>query len=428
MATVIPFASAAEKKELLPLVVWVCPTYRKENDSSEAFFVRHASLVSLYHQFLEQDYPSDRIELRIADASETPHEFFTNLTDPRVKYLHIPDRSEKTRIKLDQDHPGSGKFLLSDDDMSTPVFRERIAALQQYCSRKVDPASAKLVPSIADPLDIPRPTIGMKRNILCSVPFTAGGKTQEPEIIISVDDDDWRSPTYTKNTVHRLRGADWTKLISYPVAIYTSDNNSILWGEKKFALDEHVHDSYGMPSLHFSQTAIVFKAGTGFKDADPQESFNVPRWHPLSTDGAVHALRYSAWSRTVELFGGYIPVSYNEDTLMFEALRMLGRMDNPQEACRHDFILWGLTGKQSYTPDQIQKDKDLGPAVFSPEATDRQDFARLCCANVSPVAFSGFIEDSHVAPHMRNSFSFIPEHFGKSLQGREQKLPQLAVE
>lgn len=429
MTTAVSFETAAQQKTPpdLPPVIWVCPTFRKENDNSEAYFVRYYSLISLYQQFLDQDYPQDRIELRIADASATPHEFFATLNDRRVKYMHIPDRSDATRQKIEAEHPGTGKFLLSDADMQTSVFRDRITALQQYCSRKVDPASAKLIPSIADPLELPRPTIGMKRNILCAAPFTAGVVEQKPEIIMSVDDDDWRSPSYTKNTVDRLNKGDWTKLISYPLAIYRSDDNSLIWGQKDFSLDQNVHDSYGMPSLAFSGTAHIFKAGEGFKQADPQEAFNVQRWHPLSTDGAVHALSYNAWERTVELFDGYIPVSYNEDTLMFEALRMLGRMHEMVEACRHDYILTGLTGNRTYTPDQINADRAQGPAQFNPEPIDRQDFVRLCCANVSPVAFSHFLPQEQVAPHMKQAFSFIPQHYGNFCNGQKPTEQQIRL-
>lgn len=400
----------AAVEQSVPRVIWVCPTFRKDEEPhNEAYRARFEGLVSLYEQFRTQNYPGNKIELRIADASATPHPFFLKLRDPRVTYLHVPSRDPSLKSELQEKHPEAAPFLLTNEELVSDDMRERIWCLHQYCSRKLDPESASMIPSIPDPYNVGRPSIGMKRNMLCALPFTADGGVNHPDIIISADDDDWRSADYTKNRVADLDGSDWTKLVNYHLAIYMSDDDSFRWGKKDFSVN-HAEDTDTLPGLTFSQRAVMFKKGEGFSYVDPDQAFKSPRWHPLSTDGAVHALRHDAWRRTVELFGGYAPVSYNEDTIMFEALRSLGNLSRIGEVERHKHVTGALVGKTIFTEAQLEKDAALGPVKFSPSLTDRFEFLRLCCANVSPVAFSELVGHQEIPHNLHNSFSFVKQN------------------
>lgn len=391
----------------VPRVVLVCPTYRKETGlHDESFRARYEGLTALYKTFVDQDYPKDKIELRIADSSETPHAFFTKLKDPRVKYLHLPDRSAEQKMRLSGVSPHAAEFLLTDEDLRTPHNRDRIKALQLYCSRKQDPVSFEMIPSIPDPLQNPRPSIGMKRNILCALPFTADGGNQKPDIIIAADDDDWRSSLYVKKIVNALQDSDWTKLVNYHLALYMSDSDKFAWGRKKFELSQ-TQGSADLPDVKFSDSAMLYQKGQGFSYKNPDEVFHSPRWHPLSTDGAVHALKYSAWERTVDMCGGYAPVSYNEDTLMFESLRMLGNLSSLKDVQRNPLITNGLLGHKSFSAQDIEKDKHLGTIKFNPISDDDYDFLRLCCANVSPVALSDLVEEREIPADLQNVFSYV---------------------
>ncbi len=386
-----------------PRVILITPTYRDPQGNQSAFKARYEGLMSVYRQFLEQDYPEDRIELRIFDSSAASHPFFDELDDPRVKYLHIPDRTHESKRALVERYPEAEEFFLTDEDMRTPAFRSKIAALQEFCSKRTDPVSARLIPSIADPLEIKRPSIGMMRNVLCALPFASG--QEEPDIIIAMDDDDWHSANYTKNTVKNLQNAAWTKLVNYHLAIVVPDEG-LHWGKKEFG---KVSLGAALPAIQFSKCAMIFNSATGLKPVAPEDAFNSPRWHPLSTDGTVHAMRYTAWKRVVDLFDGFVPVSYNEDTLMFEALRLLGNLDRREEVCRDPLILKGLTGGRIYTKEEIERDRNNGSVTLYPIFEDKRDFARLCCANVSPVAFSQMVPESDVPEGMRKAFDFLFE-------------------
>lgn len=400
---------AAAKVTNAPRVVLICPTYRKEGPDSghnESYRARYEGLITLYETFKNQDYPKNKLELRIADSSEIPHPFFQTLTDTRVKYLHLPSRSAHAKMELSGKHVEASRFLLTDEELSSPDSRAKIQALQLYCSRKLDPVSADWIPSIPDPLQNPRPSIGMKRNILCSLPFEADGTNLPPDIIIAADDDDWRSSNYTKKIVASLEKADWTKLVNYHLALYMSDKDSFEWGKKEFNLIPNA-DERKLPDIKFSESAIMYKKGEGFKFGQPEEVFNSPRWHPLSTDGAVHALKHSAWLRSVDLCGGYPPVSYNEDTLMFEALRLLGNLDKLDTVERNHYVTKGLIGNKTLTITEVETDKDLGPIKFNPVETDDFDFLRLCCANVSPVALSATVHQDEIPKELHDVFNYV---------------------
>jgi len=393
----------------VPKVIMICPTFRKEGphaQNDESYRARYQGLVSLYEQFCTQDYPSDKIELRIADSSAIPHAFFKELNDPRFKYLHVPARDHAAKMSLSARYPEAAQFMLTDDELSSESVRTKIDSLQRYCSRKRDPVSAEWIPSIPDPLQVPRPSIGMKRNMLCAIPFTADGGVGEPDIIIAVDDDDWRSTGYTKQMVDALQDSDWTKLVNYHLALFISDKNDFLFGKKEFQL-EPCEDRHNLPAVVFSERAIMYKKDEGFKYGDPAEIFNSPRWHPLSTDGAVHAMRYSAWKRTVDLCGGYSPVSYNEDTLMFESLRLLGHLRDAQDVMRHELVLSGLIGNKKFTEDEIAQDFAAGAIRFNPQAHDDYSFVRLCCANVSPVALSKIVKAKDLPASVTQVFNYI---------------------
>lgn len=400
------FATGAEIP-VVPRVILVCPTYRKETGfHDESFRARYEGLRALYDTFVEQDYPKDKLELRIADSSETPHKFFMQLKDPRVKYLHLPDRSAEQKMRLSGVSSYAADFLLTDQELKEPHNRDKIQALQLYCSRKQDPVSFEMIPSIPDPLQNPRPSIGMKRNILCALPFTADGGNQKPDIIIAADDDDWRSSLYVKKMVNTLQDADWTKLVNYHLALYMSDSDKFAWGRKKFDLLQP-QDQGSLPDIKFSNSAMLYQKGQGFNYKEPDDVFKSPRWHPLSTDGAVHALRYSAWERTVDMCGGYSPVSYNEDTLMFESLRMLGNLGTLNEVQRNPHVTKGLLGNRDFSTQEIEQDKNLGPIKFNPIADDDFDFLRLCCANVSPVALSELVEEKEIPAELKTVFSYV---------------------
>jgi hypothetical protein len=401
--------NGASEAQVMPRVVMICPTYRKEDANSahdESYRARYEGLVALYKTFIDQDYPSDKIELRIADSSAIAHPFFANLKDPRVKYLHLPSRSTQTKMALSGISTEASSFLLTDEELSTQDLRSKIQSLQLYCSRKLDPISAEWIPSIPDPLQNPRPSIGMKRNILCSLPFTADSSNLPPDIIIAADDDDWRSNDYTRKIVAALEDADWTKLVNYHLALYMSDRDDFEWGKKEFDLIPH-QDGRNLPAVQFSESAIMYKKGEGFKFGEPEEVFNSPRWHPLSTDGAVHGLRHSAWRRAVDLCGGYSPVSYNEDTLMFETLRLLGQLDQLSKIERNARITKGLIGQKVLTAEEIEADKQNGTIRFNPIKTDEFDFLRLCCANVSPVALSATVDKREIPADLLNVFNYV---------------------
>lgn len=388
-----------------PCVAVLTPTRRWGDPESDAYKARYHGLISLYDQFSKQHYPKDALQLRIADASPEPHPFFQNLEDPRVIYLHMPERSQALKDSLESLYPGTERFLLLDDDLKTEDMRYRISRLQSYCSRKTCPGTGEQIPSIQDPLEIPFPTIGMKRNILCALPFTGGKK---PDIFVAFDDDDWRGPDYVRNCVQHLQGSNgWTKLVNYQLAIVGGRDSHISWAEKQLE-PSGVYDEDGLPrGLKTSNSnAMMFVAASGFSRADPESAFNPQRWHPLSTDGAVHAFRRDAWERTVELFGGYLPISYNEDVLLFEAFRHAGRLDKGVSIARAPAIYEALTGLRTYTPEEVEADRRKGSIGINPDFNNRGNFCRLCCGNVSPVVFTDLV-DSHSIPH-RMKMGFAP--------------------
>jgi glycosyltransferase involved in cell wall biosynthesis len=85
-------------------------------------FGRERCLPGLYRSFAEQTY-SDR-ELLVFDDSPSPSPFFTGLRDPRVIYLHAPERltiGEK-RNRLIERASGEIVAFFDDDDHYEPGY------------------------------------------------------------------------------------------------------------------------------------------------------------------------------------------------------------------------------------------------------------------------------------------------------------------
>ncbi len=400
------FQDASRSDHNSPRVIMICPTFRPHDTTQDASFqARHSGLIALYQQFKEQDYPPEKLELRIADSSHTPHQFFEQLRDPRVKYIHINARTLDQKEALSRRHPEAAKFLLTDEELHQASMPDRIRALHAHCSRRFDPSSKQWIPSIPDPMNNPCPSIGMKRNVLCAMPFTADRSGVHPDIIIAADDDDWRAPNYVRCMVEALRAADWTKLVSYMLALYDSRTDSFTWGIKSLKFEHVVGD---LPQLVLPKRAFLFRSGEGLSEQPAGEIFQSPRWHPLSTDGAVHALKHKAWRRTVDFCGGYMPVSYNEDVLMFEALRLLGHLHEVDCSMRdQNPVVSALLGRKSFSQAEIDSDRMEGPVAFNPVCSDVEIFIRLCCANISPVALTELLAQQPLPDKFASAFGYI---------------------
>lgn len=88
------------------------PTYNREG------FLQNA-----HKYFLHQTYPN--LEWVILDDSPLPSVYFNNLSDTRVRYIHLPDRIDNTGEKLNLLHEeASGEIIarFDDDDYYAPMY------------------------------------------------------------------------------------------------------------------------------------------------------------------------------------------------------------------------------------------------------------------------------------------------------------------
>lgn len=410
-----------------PKVAFVCPTFRDENNpDSVAYKIRHAGVIALYEQFLKQDYPRDHVELRIIDSSAKPHSFFADLEDPRVTYINIPDRRNPDPSLLKK-HPDIKEFLLSDAELSKPRWRQRIKALQEYCSRKIDPITGQSVPSMADPIQSNIMPIGMMRNIGASLNFNTGGKA---DILISTDDDDWRSPNYTNMTVKALQSADWTKLTSYYLNIFPkADPEKAVWGimnprpTGKNSVGDLEFDMNGR-AVRYDPAAAPGDVQLEFKTA--QELLTSPRWPLSSSDGCVHAVRYGAWRRAADVCGGFMPVSNAEDHLFYAALKMLGNLENPSAKIFSPKIVPCILGEDTLPQGLIRNDKKLGELIFNPVARLTNDFVRFGGANTSKLVMTDCNISLDVVPrHLHNCFDFFAKVLGRDTANQRAPEPDV---
>jgi hypothetical protein len=397
----------------IPKVAFVCPTFRDEEKSDGiGYKVRHAGVVALYHQFTAQNYPQDSVELRIIDSSAKPHPFFEQLQDERVKYINIPDRRNPSPDILER-HPEIKEFLLDDATLSAPKWRQRIKALQNYCSRRIDPNTGQQVPSMTDPLESERMPIGMMRNMGSCLDFR-DGSTGKADILISTDDDDWRSKNYTQLVVDALKDADWMKLTSYYLNIFPNgDPNKAVWGvmnPEPVGFNQKGDIEFNMQGEAVRYDPAAAPDSIALEFASAKEILTSPRWPLSSSDGCVHAVRYEAWRRSADIVGGFTPVSNAEDHLFYASLKMLGNLDNPESKIFHDRIAPCILGTTPLDKHVISADKEKGELRFNPVTVLTTDFVRFGGANTSKLVMSACeLPLNHIPNQIHHCFDFFAQ-------------------
>lgn len=305
-----------------PHVAVVCSTYRNPAHDNTG---RMMGLAGTITQFLSQEYEG-KVSLAILDDSPTPHPFAVEVAKAmpdRFLYLHVPERNN---INPDYKklYPQAMSAIPDDEALKTPYW--------QWQKKKIE-GWARFVPIEDDfprPVDLPgqmqlpRPTIGMKKNAGVLAICEAFG---EPAQIVFTDDDDYHSPSYVDDLVRGRGDTDFTRINRYLINI---DNPRIaqsqIWGLYDFPFPQDENGNFYVTDKMKSEpilTSEVLDDGS-VRTVDPKNWFKramVLAWSPCSHEGALHSYGYDAWKKGYDAFGASPPCSFGEDVIFFKMMK-----------------------------------------------------------------------------------------------------------
>lgn len=309
------FAQTTQEKENVAVV---CSTYRNPDK---------ASLSRLYgpvHLLEEMKSKNYNVSVTLVDSSPKPHPFFAALDDEQLKeknviYLHVPDRNI-SRQWLDQRYQETHKFIPTDVELENEEWKKRSESLKAWEAFIPFEESFREIykgPKVGDFLFMPRPAIGMKRNLGVYVTQEEQGET---DYICFADDDDHHAEGYIDAAVEGLKNSDFARMTNWLTYDYGPAQDDA-WGQFNVPFRKDANGTWSVPQEHKDKPLL-----SGMDTEDGKYSNTVKdkfspllclAFPPLGHDGALHSYTYKAWKRSVDAFGGWPASSFSEDMLYY---------------------------------------------------------------------------------------------------------------
>lgn len=295
-------------------IAYVCPTYR---DPKKPSLSRLFGLVTLLEQLQAQNTEHD-VKLAIIDSSPTSHPFFETLGEEsdEVVYLHLPDRNEVC-TSIETKYPLSASFIPSDSDYDSEHWKkilEETLAWSQFIPWRKHSAIQEAI--LKAPFN-KRPTIGTKRNVGISAIMERFG---QPDIIAYADDDDHHSPNYSDLIVRGIEGYDFGRMSHYLTYAHKSNEGNPIWGEYDVPFIQDINGVW-RPSDDVAPVKLINNES---KERHPTRTVGEKffpllclSFSPLSFEGALHTMTFNHWQRTVDTFGGALPLNFGEDLVYY---------------------------------------------------------------------------------------------------------------
>jgi hypothetical protein len=223
----------------------------------------------------------------IVDTSPQPARFAATLMDPRVHYLHLPDRRRLETLPRCWRALGRRHVIASCDELT-----RRIAALRATeCDR------------IRLPDDFVRPTIGEGRNLAAAV----ARELFDGEVVIShKDDDDFYHPGYLEFVATAMRDADWVKIRSFMVHLRSGAHAG------RFGLYDYER-RHGPVILIEEGREESLERYTVYADAANSQP---AEWGEAPFFGLLFNYSVGAWAAA----GGFFPLNRAEDIHFYRCL------------------------------------------------------------------------------------------------------------
>lgn len=245
-----------------------------------------------------------------------------------------------------------------------------------------------------------RPTIGMKKNFGIQALVDKGFS---PEAIVFSDDDDHHSPNYVAKSVAALGSNDFTRMTRYITHIFNAseDNKKHAWAKYDLQVRKDSNGYWRLDPRQQDQTKYnlhpdghVYETKIGGK----YSRLVTMAWPILGHEGALHTYSMDLWKRSVDSFGGCIPVSFGEDMIYYARLR-------------------GSFGKDF-------------KSVHTPIVDGEEDFVRIADGgNASVIEWSELISQQAIPDWAANAVKPLYDALGKTdverqeiLKDRAQKL------
>ena len=166
-----------------------------------------------------------------------------------------------------------------------------------------------------------RPTIGMKKNVGNSILEEKFGAY---EAIIYADDDDQHGPDYIRKYVEALDGKDFVRMTRYMTYLASGKPVKSLTGIFELKVQTDGQGYWYLPKTEQDRPMYLSMPDGSIEQKRIGSKFSRPvsvGWPIISHEGALHALSFDVWKKSVELCGGASPVSFCEDIIYYRRLR-----------------------------------------------------------------------------------------------------------
>lgn len=234
----------------------------------------------------------------IVDETKEPAEFFQQLNDPNVVYIHLPDRKDLSTV------PAEYQQICRDHLYSEEHLRLHIDHIQQdVCDR------------VKGPLDYSIPTIGEMRNIAIAIGKEVFAPDHDDFTIFTRDDDDFTSANLIQQIHEEL--ADGSVFVKPASSLIYSKPSNEWW---LYSLNNEMDDAVqvgGGEKNNIGRYVVWNDA------AETQES----EYGQLEMTGTFFSYRYSAWKDLSDkreadgnVPGGFQPTSWREDHMFAREL------------------------------------------------------------------------------------------------------------
>ena len=299
----------------------------------------------------------------IVDESAEASQFFTELDDDRVIYIHMPSRTDLSTV------PPQFRDICEEHMYTPEELDERIISIQEdQCDRVF------LYPNAHD-----IPSIGEMRNVAIMVGHRTFGLEGTDHTIFTRDDDDYTAPHLMVDIHQRLKeGASFAKPATSH--IYSRPDNQ-WWNYDMRRQDDPALVIKGGERKELDRYIVWNDA------AETQES---EHGH-LEMSGTFFSYRFSAWQGMDDVArvtkpkpGGFEPVSVREDHLFARGAFAMNGLDSVEVIDNDgaDFVrLYG-----SNVSKVVVHDDKIDAGTVSAEAQAKVAF--LACVGPMPAEYA----------------------------------------
>lgn len=283
----------------------ICPTFRSDKNA----IIRKIGVYSLIESLIDKK----NVRLCVVDSSVEPLEIFRRNENvyKNIIYLHVPNKRQAF-LKYEKLFPQAMKFCITSNHSQFKQILKRIKAWDCFIPWDEGyPVSLSLKKQFL----AKRPSIGMKRNMaIAALEETFGAA----DVICYADDDDFRSDDYFTTMGKLIKDNDYIRISKWLTCNFNVDYSH---------LDCGVHDLYLHQDANGYWTPGIL-ANKQLYNSQYEKSYDLLvknrysklkniAFSPVSYEGAMHVYSMNLWKKTVDKFGGILPVSMAEDVLFF---------------------------------------------------------------------------------------------------------------